>query len=229
MNLSEELHSAIFSVSFLMNGLAESIKGYLNNDAICNDENATFYSFRMESNTSGMNLIVNGRCFGDRHSCERNLSTIVNEGDETSCNNPSIMERFSDSVTQMASSVYDIQQELNLESLIPKILQEEKFEYEGVFTPEDGDVLDQINSISFGPPQLHVTRMKVMKEHDSLHQSQAFVIRNIFQHFNISFNENATECSYDGVNCDGDDIVVNIWLREYFVRGNMCLKIILIM
>merc|ERR1712127_1114158 len=62
---------------------------------------------------------------------------------------------------------------------------------------------------------------KAMREHSSLHQSQRAVIQIIFDHFSLLFNENATECSYDGVNCDGNDVGTNIWLSRRGLSGTI--------
>merc|ERR1712127_762962 len=204
-----------------MTGFKNSIEMYLDNHGTCNNKIAVFYSFQIDNDASGKILSVHGRCHGIEGNCLRALSDIENEWTENRCGNPSLIDLFGDIVRDTASSIYDIQQELNLESLIPKIIAEERFDYTGVFEQVEGEGLDQIDSIIFGDPQLQDIEEKAMREHSSLHQSQRAVIHTIFDHFNLSFNENATECSYDGVNCDRDDVVTNIWLSRRGVSGTI--------
>ena len=213
----EFLLSALLESDILMAGFKQSIQTFLNNDAKCKNEFASFHSFQIDNEAPEKKLTVNGKCHGIEGNCLRALSDIKNEWTENHCGNLSLIDLFGDIVRDTASSIYDIQQELNLESLIPKIIAEERFDYTGIFEQVEGSGLDQIDSIIFGDPQLQDIEEKAMKEHSSLHQSQRAVIHIIFDHFNLLFNENATECSYDGINCDGDDVVTNIWLCKYLM------------
>ena len=84
--------------------------------------------------------------------------------------------------------------------------------YDVSFEPASSDGLDQVQDVD-GDPQEPVAIEIECSESQCL--TQRNVMKNIFNHFGIPFDENKHECLYQGINCNSADTVTHIWMGEY--------------
>ena len=83
--------------------------------------------------------------------------------------------------------------------------------YNVTFQPATGDGLDQIDSVGMGVKDIVPINTQCS---ESQCITQRSVIRNIFDHFEMTFDENKHECLHQGLNCDPNDLVTHIWIGK---------------
>ena len=93
--------------------------------------------------------------------------------------------------------------------------------YDVSFEPAKGNGLNQVEDVD-GNPQDPIP-INVACD-DSQCGSQKNVIKAIFNHFGVPFDENKHECLNQGINCNSADMVTHIWMGEYYDNQNGGLK-----
>ena len=83
--------------------------------------------------------------------------------------------------------------------------------YNVTFQPASSNGLSQIENIA-----LDARESRAVSTHclESQCITQRSIIRNIFNHFGINFDESKHECLHKGVNCNSDDLVIHIWIGK---------------
>ena len=85
--------------------------------------------------------------------------------------------------------------------------------YNVTFQPAAGDGLDQVDSVDMGVKDPVPINTQCS---ESQCITQRSVIRNIFDHFEMVFDDNKHECLHQGINCDTNDLVTHIWIGKSF-------------
>ena len=93
-----------------------------------------------------------------------------------------------------------------------------QLKYDVSFEPAQGDGLDQVEEVD-GDADEPVPIDTVCTASQCF--SQQAVMRQIFDYFSLSWDDNKHECLYQGINCDTNDLVTHIWLGEYTNIFNM--------
>ena len=85
-----------------------------------------------------------------------------------------------------------------------------ELKYEVSFEPNSAG-LDQIDSVS-GVPKEPIPADTVCSASQCI--TQRAVMRSIFEYFDIPWDESKHECLYQGINCNMENMVTNIWLSK---------------
>ena len=85
--------------------------------------------------------------------------------------------------------------------------------YNVTFQPTAGDGLDQVDSVNMDAKEPVPIKTQCS---ESQCITQRSVIRNIFDHFEMVFDDNKHECLHQGINCDTNDLVTHIWIGKSF-------------
>ena len=83
--------------------------------------------------------------------------------------------------------------------------------YNVTFQPASTDGLNQVNDVGLNPKEPRAVSTQCS---ESQCITQRSVMRSIFDHFGINFDENKHECLHQGVNCNSDDLVTHIWIGK---------------
>lgn len=214
---------------FLKAGLEQSIKDYINNQIQCESdfdlETVSFYSVEIlddpddkTKNTRGKS--GSGKCKGNRTRCKRKVkesisdagknASLVNVGihKNTFCGqlrSRTIFDLFSDVL--VTASYFNYNVDVDITNNIGNL----ELHYNVTFVQARGDGLDQIQDIDLDAddPKEYVTNCT-----ESQCITQNSIMKNIFNHFGIPFDQSKHECLHSGVNCNKDDVVTFIWMGE---------------
>ena len=83
--------------------------------------------------------------------------------------------------------------------------------YNVTFKPAPATGLSQIKNIALDASEPRLISTQCLESHCTTQRS---VMRNIFNHFGINFDETKHECLHRGVNCDLNDLVTHIWISK---------------
>ena len=83
--------------------------------------------------------------------------------------------------------------------------------YEVSFERVDDNALGQLNNIRLDLGSLE----EIDTICDDKCTQQKETMLEIFSHFNIPIVENQHECAYEGINCNDDERVTQIWMGKY--------------
>jgi len=242
---------------FLKAALELSVKEFINNDLVCNDEQGidvddtdltSFYSIEI-NNDSDLNKLKrisgNGKCRGNRTRCKKNVKKSISDAgkvnesigfsgiptssvsfpeNETSahyeaklshnsttkndfCNiflGTSIFDLFRDALITASFFNYNVDLEL-----INDLSGSLDLNYRIEFVESSGDGLEQIQDVDFvadDPIEITTACSETQCE------NQRSIIRDIFLHYEITFDEEKHECLFEDINCNQEDLVIQIWL-----------------
>ena len=94
--------------------------------------------------------------------------------------------------------------------------------YDVSFEPAASAGLDQIEDVDAIPDE-PVPISDICEESQCI--TQRSVMRNIFNHFGMNFDESKHECLYQGINCNMENMVTNIWLSKLIIWLYMMIPI----
>ena len=83
--------------------------------------------------------------------------------------------------------------------------------YNVTFQPASSNGLSQIENIALDAREPRAISTQCL---ESQCITQRSVMRKIFNHFGINFDESKHECLHQGVNCNSDDLVTHIWIGK---------------
>ena len=83
--------------------------------------------------------------------------------------------------------------------------------YEVSFEQVDDNALGELNNIRLDLGSLEETDTIC----DDVCTQQKETMREIFSHFDVQIVENQHECAYEGINCNDDERVTQIWMGRY--------------
>ena len=96
--------------------------------------------------------------------------------------------------------------------------------YNVTFQPEAGDGLDQVDSLGMDAKD-PVPIDTQCSESQCI--TQRSVIKSIFDHFQMTFDDDKHECLHQGLNCDSNDLVTYIWIgKNSLYLGYFCFGLI---
>ena len=215
---------------FLKSGLEQSIKEYVNNLIQCEsdfDPNvASFYSLEIFDNSdtgikNKKGISGSGKCKGNRTRCKRKLKQSISDAGKNStssfngimpkndfCANfrtTSIFDSFSQVLATASYFNYDVNVDVinNVGNL--------NLNYSVSFVESKGEGLDQIADVDLDADD-PIEYISSCSESQCITQNS--VMKNIFHHYGLSFDESKHECLYPGVNCNKDNLVTYIWMGE---------------
>ena len=218
----------IIKSPFLKAGLEQSIKEYINKQIQCEsdfDPNAaSFYSLEIFDNSDvgkKRGISGSGKCKGNRTRCKRKLKQSISDAGKNSTSlfnvtmpkngfcadfhTTTIFDSFSQVLATASYFNYDVNVDVinNMGNL--------KLNYNVSFVEAKGEGLDQIEDVDLDAddPIEYISRCS-----ESQCITQNTVMKNIFHHFGLSFDESKHECLYPGVNCSKDNLVTYIWMGE---------------
>jgi len=214
------------------------VKDYINNDILCSDnllfKGAEFFSVEIlvDNDVDGGKkkaVSGNGSCKGDLSKCKKPLKVKkknqprekvhddqktpkvvqITNFDEVSCEiflRSTIFDAFKEKLLTASEFNYNVDVDVlnDLEGNID-------LKYDVSFEPAKGDGLDQIDDVDMDANEPIAINPVCL---DSQCSTQRDVIRNIFRHFNLEFDENKHECMIQGINCNEEDLIIHIWMGE---------------
>lgn len=224
--------------AFLKAAFEQSVKDYINNDILCSDnllfKGAEFFSVEIlvDNDVDGGKkkaVSGNGSCKGDLSKCKKPLKVKkknqprekvhddqktpkvvqITNFDEVSCEiflRSTIFDAFKEKLLTASEFNYNVDVDVlnDLEGNID-------LKYDVSFEPAKGDGLDQIDDVDMDANEPIAINPVCL---DSQCSTQRDVIRNIFRHFNLEFDENKHECMIQGINCNEEDLIIHIWMGE---------------
>ena len=84
--------------------------------------------------------------------------------------------------------------------------------YDVTFHPEKAHGLDEIEEVALDaadPVQINPTCQDATQC-----LTQRGIMKEIFQYFNLAWDDNKHECLYEGINCNEEDLVTHIWMGK---------------
>ena len=219
---------------FLRAGFEQSVKDYINNDIRCSDniniKGAEFFGVQIETGTEeqriGRKRAVsgNGKCKGDVIKCrkglkskgrsDRRMSVVkLTDDDDEFCDKflkSTIFDSFEERLLIASTFNYNVDVD-TIASLEGSL----ELKYDVSFEPGEADGLNKVEDVDMDAEEPKSINPKCTA---SQCLSQREVMKKIFFHFDLIWDENKHECLYEGINCDTDDLVTHIWFGEYFAR-----------
>jgi len=225
---------------FLKAGLERSVKEFINNDIMCNEdlmdeledsEGTSFFSVEI-NNDNGSNKLKRisgtGRCKGNRTRCKKKVKKSISDAGKanhtwntTSLTQISkkldVCERF------FGTSIFDLFRETLVTAsffnynvdveLINDLSGSLDLQYNVEFTEASGNGLNEIQDIDFdaGEP---IEKEATTCNSQCLNQRKT--MNDIFMYYDIPFEEGMHECLHKDINCNEDDLVTQVWLGKFF-------------
>ena len=214
---------------YLIASFEQIVKDYINNDIKCeneSEETSTAYTSMKinfsETNKKKLAIAGSGKCLGRRRKCFRlikqtkperlntfNLNSI-NQRKDLFCENfreSTIFALFQDVI--VTASFYknyfiDI-------DILRDTAENVDLKYEVSFEQVDDNALGELNNIRLDLGSLEETDTIC----DDVCTQQKETMREIFSHFDVQIVENQHECAYEGINCNDDERVTQIWMGRY--------------
>ena len=85
-------------------------------------------------------------------------------------------------------------------------------QYDVTFQPANTNGLDQIKEVALDakdPVQINPTCQDATQC-----LTQRGILREIFEYYDIAWDDNKHECLYEGINCNEQDLVTQIWMGK---------------
>jgi len=224
--------------AFLKAAFEQSVKDYINNDILCSDnlafKGAEFFGVEIinDSNENGSKkraVSGNGKCKGDLSKCKKPLkvkSKGKKIGEEYRPSDASKAAKVIHSKADfcdifLASTIFDAFEERLLTAsafnynvdvdVLNDLEGNMDLSYDVSFKPAKGDGLDEIDDVDMNPDEPTEINPACT---DAQCSTQRDVIKNIFLHFELDFDDDKHECLIQGINCNDSDLVSHIWLGE---------------
>ena len=214
---------SLLQFPYIRAGFMRAVKDYINDDLKCNTasnlENASFYSVEVDENDVG-GVSGTGICRGSRERCKwevnetissaRKHSAVVasNTEDDVCANyqNSTIFDYFKSTVMTGMFFNYDVNVDVMSDTDGSLDLN-----YNVTFKSAEGDGLDQITSIELSVEEPVEIEPTCTTSQCILQRATMF---HIYRHFGISVDLDKHECLYNGVNCNPEGLVSQIYLGE---------------
>ena len=217
---------------YLKVSFEQIVKDYINNYIKCENESkgtsTTFTSMKIdESITSKTKLAIagSGKCIGRRKNCFKFIkqtkpkkqgrlksinSNSTNNGKDLVCENfreSEIFESFKNVTISASFYNYFVDVKIvrdTVENLDLNLIER----YEGV----DDNALGDIDDVGVSYDCDTVKKRDTICDDECTQQKETML--EIFSHFNIPIVEDQHVCAYEGINCNDDERVTQIWMGK---------------
>lgn len=228
---------------FLKAGLEQSIKDFINNDIICSNPSgpgtSNFYGVEIssvltvDSRIDMRRIEGNGKCKGDPTKCKRvikdtaakaaerkrrHLEQQIGKTDDNKnfCDDwkgTAIFDVFQKILVTASAFNYAIDVDViaDLEGALD-------LSYDVSFQPAPSDGLDQVESVDMESSEPIPVDTQCS---ESQCITQREIMRKLFVHFQMNFDDSKHECLHDGVNCNSDDLVKYIWIGKANIKTGL--------
>ena len=213
-------------------------------DSLIDAGSASFYNVEIMDIGEGKQwrnarIEGNGKCKGNPEKCQRTVNENAGDGDDAPIDDDdffarkkkhfSMISRKKDSTLSKmdiceifeGSTIFDIFEKILVTAssfnydvdvdVINDLSGSLTLNYNVTFQPASTDGLDQINDVGLAAREPRAVSTQCL---ESQCITQRSVMRNIFDHFGIKFDESKHECLHQGVNCNSDDLVTHIWIGK---------------
>ena len=234
----------LLEIDFLKAAFEQSVKDYINNDIVCSDnpdvKGAEFFGVNIdvpEGENKLMAVSGNGKCKGDLSKCakpvkktkgKRDFAPVdpakiarLTDNDEDFCEKflqSSIFDAFKERLLTASSFNYNVDV-----GVINDLEGNLDLKYDVSFDPAPSDGLDQVDNLDMDASEPVVIDTGCR---DAQCTVQRDVIRSVFQHFGLSFDEDKHECLHQGINCNEDELVTHLWIVNCDLQGRNIPKVL---
>ena len=228
INLKEQ--NSLLDSPYLKASFEQIMKDFINKEIKCEgeleDSSTSFYSFEIidgsRTKKDKIKIAGSGKCKGRAKRCRRNIKETVSDAGRSPnifdiSNNTKPRNNFCETFGQ--TSLFDSFKYITTTAsffnynvdvgVIEDILGNLELDYNVEFVSSVGDGLDQIKEVIFDEEDVVEVSTTCVEPECSIQKS---VMEQILSYFNVPLIENQHECVYEGVNCDQNDKVINIWI-----------------
>ena len=217
---------------YLIASFEQIVKDYINNDIKCeneSEETSTAYTSMKinfsETNKKKLAIAGSGKCIGRRKNCFKFIkqtkpkkqgrlksinSNSTNNGKDLVCENfreSEIFESFKNVTISASFYNYFVDVKIvrdTVENLDLNLIER----YEGV----DDNALGDIDDVGVSYDCDTVKKRDTICDDECTQQKETML--EIFSHFNIPIVEDQHVCAYEGINCNDDERVTQIWMGK---------------
>ena len=139
-----------------------------------------------------------------------NSSLLLNYSKNNECDrfeDTSIFELFKKTLVTASFFNYNLDLEL-----VDKLSESLDLKFNVEFKESSGNGLDKIQDVLFIPEDPIETETVCT---GTQCQKQRSIMRDIYLHYDLPFNEDKHECLLKEINCNEEDLVTHIWLGKY--------------
>ena len=220
--------------AFLRAAFEQSIKDYINNDILCSDDlnvkGAEFFGIQIRDNSIGNQrkwtaVSGTGKCKGDVVKCKKPINVEKKQAfaDDDDFRRRYLLASENDVFCDvfLSSTIFDAFNERLLTAstfnynvdvgVIHDLQGSLDLKYDVSFEPASSVGLDQVEKVDADPNE-PVPINDICEESQCITQRQ--VIRQIYQHFELPYDENKHECLFQGINCNTQDMITHIWMGK---------------
>ena len=227
------------SSKFLKAGFEQSVKDYINKDILCSDDSgikgAEFMSVEIgndqqnKNNKSERSVSGNGKCRGNVRKCKKPLklseldeAVITDDDDDVSATRSSFVQGNDVCETFRNSTIFDaFRQRLQTATFFNYDVDVDvlhdlegnlKLNYDISFPSSPPDGLGQIKTVDGDPADPIPIAINDCNESQCMTQRE--VMRRIFSHLTLPWEDDKHECLYEGINCNAQDVVTHVWMGK---------------